>query len=137
MEQRQKSCTHDGYNEEKKLEENQLHREWEKRCKEEEIYGDKSRVQWLKVGEKNTKFFHESTTAHRNHNKILKIRDHKGKELESHKEIENARVHHFQDIAKEIEVDRSEAIQRIMRHIQRLVTEDHNQNLRKPPKEVD
>jgi hypothetical protein len=63
--------------------------EWEKRCKEEEIYGDKSRVQWLKVGEKNTKFFHESTIAHRNHNKILKIRDHKGKELESHKEIEN------------------------------------------------
>jgi hypothetical protein len=133
MEDLQKSCIQDGYNEEKKMEEKQLHQEWEKRCIQEEIlWRQKSRVQWLKAGEKNTKFFHKSTITHRNHNIILKIRDEEGKELESHKEIEKSLVQHFQDIAKEPEVDRSEAIQRILRHIPRLVTEEHNQNLRKP-----
>jgi hypothetical protein len=69
MEDIQKYCIQDGYNEEKKMEEKQLHREWEKRCMQEEIlWRQKSRVQWLKAGEKNTKFFHKSTIAHRNHN---------------------------------------------------------------------
>ena len=69
----------------------------------------------------------------------MKIRDEASKELESHKEIEKSLVQHFQDIAKEPEVDRSKAIQRILRHIPILVVEEHNQNLRKPitPEEVD
>jgi len=61
------------------VEENQLHQEWDKRCKQEEIsWRNKSRVQWLKEGEKKTKFFHKSTITHMIHNRILKIRDHEG-----------------------------------------------------------
>jgi ATP phosphoribosyltransferase len=62
----------------------------------------------------------------------LKIRDQDGIERESHQEIENTLVNHFQGIAKEPNQDRSEAIQRIIQHIPKLVTEDQNVSLSKP-----
>jgi hypothetical protein len=89
-------------------------------------------VQWLKEGEKNTKFFHRSTIARRSHNRILKIRDQEGIERESHQKIEKSLVNYFQDIAREPNLDRSKSSLRILRHIPRLVTEQHNKNLRKP-----
>jgi hypothetical protein len=67
---------------------------------------------WLK-GEKNTKFFHRTTIARRMDKKVLKIRDKDGIERESHKEIGNTLVNHFQGIAQEPNQDRNEAIQRI------------------------
>jgi hypothetical protein len=129
----QEQCIQEGYNEERKKEENQLIQDWEAICKQEEIlWRQKSRVQWLKEGEKNTKFFHRSTLARRTHNKILKIRDQEGIERYSHQDIESSLVNHFQDIAREPNLDQTEAIHRILRHIPRLVTEEHNINLRKP-----
>jgi ATP phosphoribosyltransferase len=62
----------------------------------------------------------------------LKIKDHDGIERESHKEIENTLVNHFEEIAQEPNQDKMEAIQRITRHIPRLVTEEQNINLNKP-----
>jgi hypothetical protein len=133
MERLQEQCIQEGYTEERKKEENQLLQDWEARCKQEEtLWRQKSRVQWLKEGERNTKFFHRSTIARRSHNKILKIRDQDGIERESHQDIENTLVKHFQEIAKEPNLDRTEAIQRIVRHIPKLVTEEHNVNLCKP-----
>jgi hypothetical protein len=106
---------------------------WEARCKQEEIlWRKKSRIRWLKEGERNTKFFHRTTIARRSHNKILKIRDQDGIERESHQDIENTLVKHFQGIAKEPNRDRTTTIQRITRHIPKLVTEDQNISLCKP-----
>jgi hypothetical protein len=62
----------------------------------------------------------------------LKIRDQDGIERESHKEIENTLVNHFEGIAQEPNQDRTEAIQRITQHIPSLVTEEQNVNLNKP-----
>jgi hypothetical protein len=70
--------------------------------------------------------------ARRAHNKILKIKDQDGIERESHKEIETTLVNHFHGIAQEPNQDRTEAIQRIIQHILRLVTEEQNNNLKKP-----
>jgi hypothetical protein len=93
-------CIDLGYTEDRKKEETQMTQEWEKRCKQEEtIWRQKSRIRWLKEGEWNTKFFHRTTIARRTHNKILKIRDQDGIERESHKEIENILVNHFQGIS--------------------------------------
>jgi hypothetical protein len=116
-----------------KKEENQLSQEWETRCKQEEImWRHKSRVRWLKEGDKNTKFFHKLTIARKTHNKILKIHDREGIERESHLDIENTLVNHFQNIAREPNMDITEAIHKILRHIPKVVTTDHNLNLNKP-----
>jgi hypothetical protein len=56
----------------------------------------------------------------------LKIRDQDKIKRESHQEIENTLVNHFQGIAQEPNQDRFEAIQRIIQHIPKLVTEEKN-----------
>jgi hypothetical protein len=107
--------------------------EWEAICQREEtLWRQKSRIRELKEGEQNTKFFHRTTIARRTHNKILKIQDQDGIKRKSHKEIENILVNHFQGIAQEPNQDRTEAIQRITRHIPKLVIEEQNINLNKP-----
>jgi exonuclease III len=108
MRKLQELCIEEGYTEDRKKEEIQMTQEWEARCKQEEtLWRQKSRIRWLKEGERNTKFFHRTTIARRSHNKILKIRDQDGIERESHQDIENTLVNHFQGIAKEPNQDRS------------------------------
>jgi hypothetical protein len=52
-------CIQEGYTKERKKKENQLLQDWEVRCKEEDtLWRQKSRVQWLKEGERDTNFFH-------------------------------------------------------------------------------
>jgi hypothetical protein len=104
----QELCIDEGYTEDRKREEIQMNQEWEARCQQEEtLWHQKSRIRWLKEGEWNTKFFHRTTIARRTHNKILKIRDQDGIERESHKEIEDTLVNHFQGIAQEPNQDRT------------------------------
>jgi hypothetical protein len=133
MKKLQETCLREGYTEDRKKEELQMTQEWEARCQQEEtLWHQKSRIRWLKEGERNTKFFHRTTMARRAHNKILKIKDQDGIERESHQEIESALVSHFHGIAQEPHQDRSEAIQKITQHIPRLVTEEQNIFLNKP-----
>lgn len=58
----QQTMITEGYDEERKAQETNLQRQWEERLKQEEmLWRQKSRVQWLKQGERNTGFFHKST----------------------------------------------------------------------------
>jgi hypothetical protein len=123
----QEICIDVGYTKDRKKEEIQLTQEWEARCQQKEtLWRQKSRIMWLKEGERNTRFFHRTAIARRTHNKILKIWDQDGieRERESHKEIENIMVNHFHGVAQKPNQDRKEAIQRITQHIPRLVTEE-------------
>ena len=92
-------------------------------------------MQWLKEGDRNTKFFHKSTMDHRAHNRISKLRDTHGKDLITHKEMECALVQHFQSIAEEPLVDRSQFINDFTKHIPKLVTREDNYNLNRPVNE--
>jgi hypothetical protein len=71
------------------MEEEQLLSHLEQRRQQEEIlWRQKSRVQWLKEGEKNTKFFHR-TMIHRRHiNRITHLEDEHGNLLREHSRIE-------------------------------------------------
>ena len=42
--------------------------------KEEKFWRQRSRINWLKEGDQNTKFFHLSTLKHRENNRILGIK---------------------------------------------------------------
>ena len=76
------------------------HQEWKNLCKQEEIFWrQKSRVQWLKEGECNTRFLHRATMVNRSHNKIALIKKEDGQLLQSHEDIEVVLVQHFREIA--------------------------------------
>lgn len=68
MEALQQKMISEGYSEDIKEEEMKLLMKWEERCKQEEIlWRQKSRLLWLRKGEKNTKFFdRRSINEHRN-----------------------------------------------------------------------
>eukprot|EP00253_Pinus_taeda_P004033 PITA_04033 len=128
----------DGFTEERKTQAESLKKEWEDRCIQEEIFWrKKSRVQWIREGEKNTKFFHKSTLDHRGHNKISKLKYFQWKELVSHKEMESILVQHFLSIAKEPLLDRPQFINNFTKYIPKLVTREDNHNLNRPMSEYE
>lgn len=66
----------DGFDKVRSDQATKYHQDWENLCKQEEIFWrQNSRVQWLKEGERNTRFFHRSTMANRAHNIISLIKE--------------------------------------------------------------
>lgn len=69
----------DGFDRVKSEQADKHNQEWENLCKQEEVFWrQKSRVQRLKEGEENTKFFHRSAMANRAHNRISSILNENG-----------------------------------------------------------
>ena len=93
------------------------------------LWKQKSRVQWLKEGENNTKFFHRSAMDYRRTNNIILLNDEHGTSFESHKDISNLLVNHFDLISKEPVVGREEALREVVVCIRRILTKDHTRML--------
>eukprot|EP00253_Pinus_taeda_P007598 PITA_07598 len=104
----------------------------EKEKQEETLWKQKSRIRWLKEGEKNTKFFHNTTIQRRMHNNITHIQNEQGIKVEKHEEIEAELLNYFKQVHKEPISDRSQAIQNITSKIPKLISDEHNQMLLKP-----
>eukprot|EP00253_Pinus_taeda_P007550 PITA_07550 len=123
----------DGFDKDKNDQADKYHQEWEMLCKQEEFFWkQKSRVLWLKEGERNTKFFHISTIANRTHNIISSIKDKNGQIHQSHEEIDAVLVKHFRDIAKEKFSGREPFIKDLLKHIPKLVSREDNCNINRP-----
>jgi len=56
------------------------------------MWHQKSRIQWMKEGEKNTKFFNRKMIQHRHINKIVKLEDAQGRPLTKHEDIEQEMI---------------------------------------------
>jgi hypothetical protein len=111
-------------------EEEQLQVELEERQKQEEIlWRQKSRVQWLKEGEKNTKFFHRSMVHRRYINIITQLEDNQGNPILDHASIEEELTNYYKYLLTEPIKDRTPAIHKITRHIPSLVTKEQNESL--------
>eukprot|EP00253_Pinus_taeda_P027957 PITA_27957 len=123
----------EGYDKDRSDQATKYQQQWENICKQEEIFWrQKSRVQRLKEGERNTRFFHKSTMENRAHNRIFLIKDKRGNNLKSHEDIEVALVQYFRDIAQETCYKRGHYIRDFTNQIPRLVSREDNVNLHRP-----
>ena len=60
----------------------------ERYSQEEILWRQKSRVQWLKEGERNTSFFHRTMIQRCHSNRIHKLKDNHGLVLNKHQDIQ-------------------------------------------------
>jgi hypothetical protein len=82
-------------------EEEKLQAELEECQKQEDIlWRQKSRVQWLKEGERNTKFFHRSMVHRCYINRITQLEDAQGNPILDHASIEGM-VNYYKDLLSE------------------------------------
>eukprot|EP00253_Pinus_taeda_P009631 PITA_09631 len=101
----------------------------ERRKQEEILWRQKSRIKWLREGERNTKFFHQAMIKHRQGNRILSIKNKNGVRVVEQNEIEQVLMEHHKEILAEPQADRMRAIHEICSAIPSLVTEDQNKAL--------
>eukprot|EP00253_Pinus_taeda_P018458 PITA_18458 len=127
MEELQQIDILEGIQEERTKEEGMILNQLEERRKQEEIlWKQKSRVQWLREGERNTKFFHKAMVQHRQRNKIFSIKNQEVQIVLQHEEIEKVLVNHFKNILREPQANKSDAIAKISKEIPNVVTRDQN-----------
>ena len=73
---------------------------------EEEIFWkQKSRIQWLRAGDRNTKYFHAVARGKRIRNRITTIQDENGVRRKGHKEVSEVAVKYFEDLYSSSPVD--------------------------------
>lgn len=134
MEETQQKIIVEGRTDELSSQEQELQKQLEERCRQEEIlWRQKSRITWLKEGERNTKFFHRSTIQRRMQNRIHHITNQQGEQVEQHEEIEQVLPDYFKSIQQEDRtIDRQPAIDTISQLIPKLVTAEHNKMLLRP-----
>eukprot|EP00253_Pinus_taeda_P011878 PITA_11878 len=116
----------DIFKEKTRIEENleQIHKDWASGHKT--LWKQKSRIQWLREGEQNTKFFHRSALDYRSANKILEIKNKEGEPLKNHHDISALLREHFNSIAQEPHLDREEAIKELLKAIPKSINSDQN-----------
>ncbi|XP_061349456.1 uncharacterized protein LOC133294726 [Gastrolobium bilobum] len=66
--------------------------------KEELTWFQRSRSQWLKYGDRNTRFFHSSTVARRRHNRILTLKDENGTWIADPDSLVNMAVSYYKEL---------------------------------------
>jgi hypothetical protein len=122
-----------GLMDELKTQEAEVNQQLEARKVQEEIlWKQKSRIQWLKEGDRNTKFFHK-TTIHRHHtNRITQLTSINGEPIYSHEDLEMTLIDYYRDLLTEPLPNRFEAIAKVTQHVPSLVTPEKNSALLRP-----
>lgn len=92
----------------------------------------KSRVDWLKEGDRNTKFFHLQTLNRRSRNRLSQLRLDDGSTVYGQQNIQNETVAYFHNLYKS-ENPRLRA--KLMGVIPRLVTDEENERFISMPEE--
>jgi len=86
---------------------------------EEEYWKTKSRILWLRAGDKNTRLFHAKTKQRRSYNRINAIMDNSGQIRSNEEEIHKVIVDYFEHLYKS---DSIEAIDIVVNNIRPRVT---------------
>jgi hypothetical protein len=89
-------------------------------------------VQWLREGERNTKFFHRTFIQRRHSNKITHLISDDGDIVHSHEDMENTLIGYFQNLLTEPWAETQEAINKITQHVPSVITPEQNAALLRP-----
>jgi hypothetical protein len=65
---------------------------------EEVLWKQKSRMQWLKEGDRNTKFFHRTTIHRRHTNRTTQLTSTNGEPIHSHEDLEKTLIDYYKDL---------------------------------------
>lgn len=87
--------------------------------------GQRARLNWIKYGDQNSKFFHVVTVQRMQRNRIVKIRDSNNIWLENEEEITNCFKDFFIDLFSSGYRDFSEALS----FVKLVISEEFNQSL--------
>jgi hypothetical protein len=78
-----------------------LQKELENQLEQEDLkWKQRAKVNWLRQGDRNTKFYHTYANQCRRTNQITKIRDEAGENWESMEDIQIAFINYFFDLYK-------------------------------------
>jgi len=65
---------------------------------EESFFKQKARIQWLRLGDQNTNFFHKSVNGRHNRNRLLSVTREDGEVVEGHKAVKSEVIAYFQSV---------------------------------------
>ena len=65
------------------------------------LWRQKSRIKWLREGERNTKFFHQAMVQNRQRNRIFSIKNAEGERIVEQGDIEKVLVDYHKEILTE------------------------------------
>jgi hypothetical protein len=104
--------------------------ELEKLLKQEEIYwAQRSRVNWLQWGDKNTNFFHNSATSRRARNRIRSLSYLNGNMVEGTEQLNPMISEYFAGL---FAIEVAEPDPALLEKVMPRVTNEMNENLQKP-----
>ena len=96
---------------------------------EEEVYWkQKSRINWLRSGDRNTRYFHAVTKRRKVKNTINSIQDEQGVIYRGHSEISQVAVNYFKNLYASEGTDPHQYV-RVFQNLQQRVTTKMNQDL--------
>jgi hypothetical protein len=86
---------------------------------EESKWRQRAKEQWLKLGDKNSKYFHACASQKNRRNKIHRVEDEEGQVCDSQEDIEAAFLHYYQNLfSTSVPGGVEEAIQGLERRVQ-------------------
>jgi len=65
---------------------------------EESFFKQKARIQWLRLGDQNTSFFHKSVNGRHNRSRLLSVTREDGEVVEGHEAVKSEVIAYFQSV---------------------------------------
>lgn len=107
----------------------QIGRLWEQ---EEKFWKARSRLKWLKEGDRNSRYFHATTIQRRAHNRVTRLKNVNGNWVEDQLELQGMITNHFSELFESSNPLNIEAVTRL---IQPRVNRRMNEGLLSPIEE--
>ena len=95
-------------------------------AKEERLWRQRSRVEWLKAGDRNTRYFHCRATQRQRHNYVYQLKNSVGQWTTHHAQVPALFIDHYNSL---FQTGSPDQIEQVVEHIKPVVTEEMNEDL--------